>query len=158
MQIFVTSPSPADSANRLWQQPNRARKMITETMQILACCQQSLFGGVTITKADGTPYKTPKSRMNHPVVIWARSSVQNTAWLLTHCYALYKRYSGKAFTNIMPNIKLLTEQLVQSGCSDLSFDNMQFCNFAKADDKGLDFRHIDDVHEAYNQFLLAQNA
>jgi molybdopterin-guanine dinucleotide biosynthesis protein A len=131
--------------------------MITESMQILACCQKSLFKAVSITKVNGEHYKTLKSRMNHPVVIWARSDIKHMSWLLAHCTSLYEAYTsrgGRAFKNIPANISTLRLQVDGVDHSDIT----SFFNFAKSDEKDLYFRHIRDVFEAYNQFLKAQGA
>jgi hypothetical protein len=161
MQIFVTNDSPVDSAIRLWQVPVRARKMITETQQILACCQKHFFGEVTILKVDGNPYSTPLSRMNHPVVKWACEDLANMRWLRLHLIELWVHYEGKKFVNVVPNCKIIDEQLPRRKESYEGWFwelHTPFLNFAKNDDKELDFRYIDDVFEAYNQFLLVQGA
>ena len=153
MQIFVTDKCPTKSALRLWNSPNRARKMITEYQQILACCQHEFNGKVTIKKVDGTPFKTPKSRMNHPVIIWARKSKNNMKWVAETLESLYLSYEGNGFVNVEDNIDILNEELL---FVDMTTDN--FCNFAKSSDKGLDFTNLDDTIEAYDKFLKAQGA
>ena len=109
MQIFVTNNNPYTCALRLWDNPVRARKMITETQQILACCQKHFYGEVTILKVDGKPYSTPKSRMNHPVIKWACESKANMRWLRVHLLELWLRYKGDKFTNVVPNCKIIDE-------------------------------------------------
>ena len=153
MQIFVTSESAKESAERLWKNPTRARKMITETQQILACCQEHFLGKVTLQKVDGTAFKTPKSRMHHPCVKWACQSSDNVSWLIDHLWWLLYGYEGTGFQNVPDNIMHM--------CKDFDFwtdDPDPFLNFAKASDKGLDFTHIENVFEAYDLFLKAQNA
>lgn len=152
MQVFAVSPCPEESAKRLWVNGNRARKMITETQQILACCQQQFLGKVTIKKTNGEPFKTPLSRMNHPVVIWARSDTKHASWITDHLFCLRRGYEGDAFANVYDNyIELLKySQFIEE------LRGIKFYNFAKASDKGLDFRHVTDVHEAYDKFLKAQ--
>ena len=152
MQVFVTDKNPVTSARRLWNNTNRACKMITETQQILACCQNHFFGKVTILKKDGTPFKTPKSRINHPCVKWACSSKSNVSWLIYHLDALMTFYEGEGFQNVDSNISVLLSQ-------DWSYNEpLQFLNFAKADAKGLDFTHVENVFDAYDQFLKQQGA
>ena len=160
MQIFVTSECPAECAQRLWKgSPKRAIKMITETQQILACAQKKLFGEVTLLKVDGTPFKTPKSRMNHPVVKWASDIIDHMYWLTRHLLFLYAGYKSNGFTsgfaNVLDNISKLFIQIDVRPIVDSVLD---YCNFAKADSKGLDFTHIEDVFEAYDLFLKAQGA
>ena len=153
MQIFVTSECPAECADRLWRNPKRAMKMITETQQILACAQKALFGDVTLLKVDGTPFKTPKSRMNHPVVKWASECTDHMYWLTRHLLFLYSKYQGSSFVNVLDNINRL---LVVFDPSPIIDSVLDYCNFAKADAKGLDFTNLDNVFEAYDKFLSAQ--
>lgn len=155
MQIFVTSSCPRESAERLWRSPNRARKMITETQQILACCQEKFYGQVTIKKANGDFFKVPLSRKNHPVVKWACKDLDHMRWVLGHLCCLKAEYEGDKFLNVEDNILVLCDQLV-TVFSDFSL--LTFLNFAKNDAKGLDFTNEPDVFLAYDKFLKAQGA
>lgn len=154
MQIFVTDPSPKVSAQRLYNNPKRALKMITEMQQILACAQVHFGCTEIIKKADGTPFKTPKSRMNHPVVKWVCENMKHVSWLISHLFWLYAYYKGRKFKNVYSNTYLLYGQIP----TYLGGYEIKFLNFAKADSKGLDFTHIPNVFEAYDQFLKAQGA
>ena len=153
MQIFVTSRDPKLSALRLYSQTNRALKMITETQQILAAVIDVHGWEHKLLKVDGKPYKSPKSRINHPVVVWARGRDSHMSWLIDHLEALYVLYDGDKFKNVQKNIDILR----QFYYAEYSSEDITFLNFAKADDKGLDFRHIDNVFEAYDQFLEIQS-
>lgn len=154
MQIFVTSPDPIDSALRLYKQTNRALKMITETQQILAAVIDFYGWESKLLKVNGEPYKSPKSRINHPVVLWARGRAEHTSWLIDHLEALYILYDGDKFKNVQKNIDILRQFYYATYQSE----DISFLNFAKADDKGLDFRSVDNVFEAYDKFLEVQNA
>jgi hypothetical protein len=129
--------------------------MITEYQQILACCQKHLFGEVTIYKVNGEPFSTPLSRMNHPVVKWARANKDNFSWLVMCLFWLYGEQHGKSngFRNVPKNVDVLLDQ---AHCVD--YNELEFINFAKASDKGLDFTHIECTFEAYDKFLKAQGA
>ena len=160
MQVFVTDPCPQKSATRLWNNPKRAIKMITESQQILAACQQVVYGKVTIFNKSDEPFATPLSRINHPVIKWASSSKSNMKWILMHLINLgweyRKRYQGRdTFKNLESNIEVLKEQLYGDHYIELTEN---FFNFAKAADKNLDFRYIENVFEAYDEFLKAQGA
>ena len=155
MQIFVTHPNPVDSAIRLYNHQPRALKMITETQQILACYQEYHQHPTRILKLDGKPYSTPKSRMNHPVVKWVCKSHENYKWLVKHLDALYTLYDGSGFKNVPDNLEILFNTFTPENFNHLS---IQFLNFAKADSKKLDFTHMSDTFEAYDQFLKAQGA
>jgi hypothetical protein len=155
MQIFVTSKDPSECANRLWQVPQRARGMITETMQIIAHAQNHLFGTEDILRKDGTPYILQKSRMNHPVVKWARENLINYRWTCWYMMCLFKGYKGKGYRSILKNI----DENIPVEVWGLPCPTPQrFCNFAKADSKELNFTHVECTFEAYDQFLKAQGA
>jgi hypothetical protein len=128
--------------------------MITESQQILACAQKDQFGKVSMLKVDGEPFKTPESRMNHPVVKWACISVHNMKFLSLYLQSLLDKYEGDKFKNVPVNLDILNKQLV----TGIYYRHSPFLNFAKADDKDLDFTHIENVFEAYDLFLKAQGA
>lgn len=152
MQIFATHSCPIDSANYLYKNPLRARKMITESIQILSCVCQKHEMEIPL-KLNGEPFKTPKSRINHPVVLWATEDLSHAKWLLTHVNRLYEIYislGGEKFVWVPDVISLM-----ESNLSHITVTPSYFCNFAKANSKGLDFRHL-PVHKAYLEFLNAQ--
>lgn len=125
--------------------------MIVESQQILACCEKHLFGEVSILKSTNELFKTPKSRMNHPVVLWARLSKSHMRWLLLHLTALYREYNGIEHINVKRNCdKLLAKLgLANTGPS-------YFLNFAKNTEQGLDFTHIKDVFTAYKKLIYSK--
>lgn len=159
MQIFVTNSNPYKSAYRLQRNKKRAYKMITESMQILACCQKHYNNEPKIKKVNGEPYSTPKSRMNHPVVLWAYADKMHMLWLIHHAFHLFNFYLKQCardnkqpkFSNIQDNLDILIDQ----GCS-CDFEKVKFLNFAKAENKGLDYTDEPDVFKAYDKFLTAQ--
>lgn len=156
MQIFVTDKCPKKSAERLQINKTRANKMITESQQILACCQKRILGYVSIKKADGSLYSTPISRMNHPVVKWASSGYPEMTWLVMHLDSLLNYYKGDGFKNVRQNIDIMMVDIMSSG--EDSYFPKSFLNFAKADSKGLDFTAEPCVFTAYDKFLKAQGA
>lgn len=84
MNIFVTSPWPAESAIVL---PDRhITKMAIETCQLLAIVASKWYHNYgTIPKADGTPYRTEKGAFrNHPCTKWCAESPDNAYWLIKH--------------------------------------------------------------------------
>ena len=96
MNIFVTSPSPWESAVTL---PDKhIVKMPLETCQMLAIVCSDKWGHNfgTIPKADGTPYATDKGAFrNHPCTIWANEFVTNWQWLLAHGLAMCDEYTAR---------------------------------------------------------------
>ena len=96
MNIFVTSPSPWESARVL---PDKhIVKMPLETCQMLAivCSDKWGHGFGTLPRADGTPYATEKGAFrNHPCTVWANSFVMNWQWLLSHGLAMCDEYTAR---------------------------------------------------------------
>ncbi len=84
MNIFVTSPWPAESAIVL---PDRhITKMAVETCQILSIVASPWFHNYgKLHKKDGTPYATEKGAFRgHPCTIWTSESIDNSYWLIKH--------------------------------------------------------------------------
>lgn len=78
MNIFILDEDPKISAEMMCDK--HVVKMILESAQMLC----SAF-----PKGEA-PYK--KAFFNHPCSRWARASVDNYEWLLTHAYALMEEY------------------------------------------------------------------
>ena len=92
MNIFVTSPFPAESAIVL---PDRHEtKMALECCQMLSIVASKWYHNYgTLPKSDGTPYSTEKGAFrNHPCTQWAAKSHENLAWLIQHGFALCNEY------------------------------------------------------------------
>lgn len=92
MNIFVTSPFPAESAIVL---PDRhVTKMALECCQMLSIVASKWYHGYgTLPKADGTPYSTAKGAFrNHPCTQWAAASIHNAYWLIKHGMNLCDEY------------------------------------------------------------------
>ena len=93
MNIFVTSPWPAESAIAL---PDRhVTKMALECCQMLSIVASDKWGHGfgSLPKKDGTPYATDKGAFrNHPSTIWAREFVMNWQWLISHGIGLCDEY------------------------------------------------------------------
>lgn len=83
MNIFVIQPDPGQAARELCDR--HVVKMILESAQMLC----SAFPQGT------APYK--HAHKNHPCTIWARTTVENYEWLLTHgqemCLEYQRRYN-----------------------------------------------------------------
>ena len=101
MNIFVTDPSPIQSASNL---PDKhIVKMPLETCQMLAIIYSDWYYGVgKLYKADGTPYRTSHGAFrNHPCTQWAAANQYNLSWLIVHGFALCTEYTeryGKVHT------------------------------------------------------------
>jgi len=84
MNIFVTSPWPAESAICL---PDKhIVKMPLECCQMLSIVASEWYHNYgPIHKKDGTPYNTIKGAFrNHPCTQWAAESIHNAYWLIKH--------------------------------------------------------------------------
>ena len=93
MNIFVTHPSPIQSARNL---PDKhIVKMPLETCQMLAIIYSDWYYGVgKLYKKDGTPYATARGAFrNHPCTQWAADNQYNLAWLIEHGLALCTEYN-----------------------------------------------------------------
>ena len=93
MNIFVTHPSPIQSARNL---PDKhIVKMPLETCQMLAIIYSDWYYGVgKLYKQDGTPYATARGAFrNHPCTQWAAANQYNLAWLIEHGLALCTEYN-----------------------------------------------------------------
>jgi hypothetical protein len=135
MNIFVTHKCPTASAKAL--DDKRVVKMVLESCQILNTVLIKL-------NKKGIGYKA--THENHPCVLWAAESFENYLWLLDHFDALvneyYERYSkhhkcGEYYTELLYQSKLAT------------FHAMALTPFVNC----TDFKHIEDVHEAYKECL-----
>lgn len=118
--------------------------MILESCQMLATAINESGGNA--------PYKT--SHKNHPSNIWTRESYQNWIWLYNHMVALqmeYKKRRGKVHKSFLlflkSDIKLQARQLLP----DKGLTKKPNC--AANDSKGVNFKHIDDIYDAYKQYL-----
>ena len=94
MNIFVTSPWPAESAVCL---PDKhIVKMPLECCQMLSIVASEKWGHNygTLPKTDGTPYQTEKGAFrNHPCTKWAMESIHNAYWLIKHGMNLCDEYA-----------------------------------------------------------------
>ena len=94
MNIFVTSPWPAESAICL---PDKhIVKMPLECCQMLSIVASEKWGHGygNLYKADNTPYKTEKGAFrNHPCTKWAMESIHNAYWLIKHGMNLCDEYT-----------------------------------------------------------------
>lgn len=147
MNIFATSPSAKDCAKNL--DDARVVKMVVETSQILSTAT-SVYG------FDSSRFGLPKPTHHaHPVVQWAGASRANFDWTFDHFRALLAEYKfryakqHRYFDHIkfylraeeqIKNLFKIEELQAPANCA---------CNLSL----GLDFRHIDDVHLAYREYL-----
>lgn len=93
MNIFVTSPWPAESAIVL---PDRhVTKMALEACQMLSIVASKWYHNYgPLHKKDGTPYATERGAFrNHPCTKWCAESIDNAYWLIKHGMNLCDEYA-----------------------------------------------------------------
>lgn len=136
MQIFVPFEDQCLNARAL--DDKRVVKMCTETTQILS----------TVMWLQGSkgPYRI--THKHHPCVKWAATSSENFYWLVVQLIALKNEYMHR-YHKVHACSKFIDTFL-------LHYETFQFASelrtpFANATTF---FRHIDDVHLAYQKQLI----
>lgn len=144
MNIFVTDPCPRQCAKYL--DDKRVIKLISESVQML----------VTALRANGVDQSElpcKPSHQQHPVNIWVRSSRSNYNWLLEHTKALLaeklKRYPDNKQHVYATAIPVLEKYAAVLGDIGLT----KFANCAANKMLGIDYKHVSDVHTAYQMYL-----
>ena len=156
MNIFVTDPSPIQSARNL---PDKhIVKMPLETCQMLSIIYSDWYYGVgKLYKSDGKPYRTAHGAFrNHPCTQWAADNQYNLAWLIRHGYALCHEYNlryGKVHTCL--DVISQAERIYHK-----SFDNLllsdasrKVTSFTRAMPEYLKFDTTIDTITAYKRYL-----
>jgi len=155
MNIFVTHPSPIQSARNL---PDKhIVKMPLETCQMLAIIYSDWYYGVgKLYKKDGTPYRTQHGAFRkHPCTMWAAATPYNLAWLIRHGYALCHEYNlryGKVHTCL--DVIEQAERIYHSWCKEpLSYASQQVRSFTRAMPEYLKYDQTINSIEAYKRYL-----
>lgn len=142
MNIFVSNSCPVKSAQFL--DTLRCNKMILESAQMLSTALRQHGAD------DSILYKT--THLNHPMSIWCRENKSNYTWLLEHMEALAKEYYRRRGKWHLSYTKLFT--ILKRGAQYLPDGQLTpFPNCAANKSKGVCFKHIPDVHEAYRLYL-----
>lgn len=135
MNIFVLDNDPTIAAQS--QNNKHIVKMTLETAQLL--CSQFHPGAA--------PYN--RTHYNHPCSIWARSSVQNYEWLLSHGFALAKEYTYR-YEKTHKSSGVI--QWCQDNYSSLNLPNIGMTAFALAmPDK---YKVFGDAVQSYKNYYL----
>jgi len=155
MNIFVTHPSPIQSARNL---PDKhIVKMPLETCQMLAIIYSDWYHGLgNLYKKDGTPYATARGAFrNHPCTQWAAKNPYNLAWLIRHGYALCHEYNlryGKVHTCL--DVIEQAERIYHKWCKEpLSYASQQVRSFTRAMPEYLKYDQTINSIEAYRRYL-----
>lgn len=143
MNIFVSDPCPTKSAQNL--DDKRVIKMTLESAQML-CTALHEHGMSMYAK-----YKP--THKNHPCNVWARENNANYEWLLRHFWFLAEEYyfrTGKvhkSYKDCYYNLSLGAKHIPPGELTP-------FPNCAARKDLNIDYKHIQDVHEAYKLYLI----
>lgn len=153
MNIWFLSELPEESAEILMSKsPRRANKYLIEFLQATAyLCKKHCLP--LPLKKDGTEFKTAlASRFPKPLLKWLEESKYNYSWAFFMAIAIDKK-------------ERIFNSLDDEGNYWKAFDLLSslpkrlqtpFINYAKSKAKGLDFTHVKDTCDAYNQYLNAQ--
>ena len=141
MNIFAFDPDPWTCA--LWLDDIRKNKMILETAQLLSSAAFLLD-----PKATRDVYKP--THVGHPCTKWTLLSKPNYDWLVEYMSCLFKQQGGLHKSALLiPTFKSLSSSL------PFPLDKQTpFANCARNKDKGLDFTHIKDTHQAYRLYMV----
>lgn len=141
MNIFVTDPCPKKSAQAL--DDKRVIKMILETAQILS----TVIRGLDEVYAENHGlYK--KTHTGHPCVKWAGQSRNNYLWLLSHMQALLEEYTYR-FGKQHKSGSLVPAFIEYAPMMPEGQGLVPFANCT-------DFKHIQNVHDAYKHALISK--
>lgn len=141
MNIFVTNEHPKLAAESL--DDKRVIKMVLESVQML--CTAMNYHGAT-----QAPYKS--THVNHPSNIWARATRGNFMWLYWHATELMNQYEYAydkmhKCTDYMDLIFEAARFIPDGGITP-------FANCAANSEKGVSYKHLTDVTEAYRRYLV----
>lgn len=142
MNIFMTSKCPMESANNL--DFKRVNKMLLESCQMLSTAVNECGG-----KA---PYKS--THKNHPSNVWVRQSRSNYGWLWIHALQLAEIYKNK--TGKIHKCQAIVSELASAKYVSLLPDKelTELPNCAANSSKGISFKHLSNVTEAYKLYLI----
>ena len=155
MNIFVTHPSPIQSARNL---PDKhIVKMPLETCQMLSIIYSDWYFGVgKLYKLDGTPYRTAHGAFrNHPCTQWAAKNPYNLAWLIRHGYALCAEYTAR-YDKVHTCLDVISQsERIYHKCfaEPLSYASQQVRSFTRAMPEYLKYDQTINSIVAYQRYL-----
>jgi hypothetical protein len=135
--------SPVQSA--LWLDDTRRNKMILESAQMLS---------TTIRRFD-PEYAKQLYRdfgVNHPCNLWLAEDRNNFRWLLDHSIALVQQH-GKENHKCIPIIDKSVDWIDRAPENYPDKKLTPFANCAANKELGICFKHVNDVHSAYRQYM-----
>lgn len=150
MNIHFFHPDPTINARYL--DNVRARKMMTENLQMMASALRRHEVDPQLLPLNNQGKVYGNSHPNHPSTIWAGDSRTNLLWLCDYTEALYARYKragGKAYMSVPFNLQRVREGALRLPDKGLT----PFVNCARSKDLGIDYTDVEDVFTAYKLYL-----
>jgi hypothetical protein len=146
MNIFTSDIDPRKAALAL--DDKRVVKMLLESAQILS-------SAIFLNSGLQHPEIYRPGFLGHPCVIWASQTLGNWQWLYEHFLALCEEYQyryGRTHKTlqIAPALKELSSWIPQKT------EITPFANCARAEKLGIDFKHMQEVPQAYRLYLQAR--
>jgi hypothetical protein len=146
MNIFTTNICPIISARNL--DDKRLIKMVLESAQLLS---SAIFLNRDIIYDD--IYKP--THLKHPCTIWTALNRANWNWLFFHFQALCQEYTYR-FNKKHKTASLLVTLAQYTECLIKTDVITPFPNCTKSQTLQVDFTSISNVHDAYQQYLVAK--
>ena len=140
MNIFVFDKDPWLSA--LWLDDIRKNKLILESAQLLSTA-------IRFNSPDTQLPVYKSAYISHPCTRWARASRANFSWLVDYMHSLGVQKKGGH-----KSLELLSsfEHYATHG-RFASDEPTPFVNCARNKERGVDFSHVADVHQAYRLYI-----
>ena len=141
MNLFAFDPDPWTSA--LWLDDIRKNKMILEAAQMLSTAVR-----FNDPFTDLPVYKS--AYVSHPCTKWVRSSRANFRWCLDWMAAMGEQKGGNHKSlSLIPHF-----EYYRDNGAFRQDDQTLFANCARNIERGVDFSHIEDVHQAYRLYMV----
>lgn len=151
MNLFVSDPCPVVSAQAL--DDKRIRKMVLETAQLLC----TVIPQRLVLNNDQLLLMYRSTHVRHPITHWCGDAPENLLWTYRHYQALSIEYGhrfNKPHKTITQFAVVFAELFASFGFETPLPANFQ--NNARSIERGIDFSHIENVHEAYRQYLTTR--
>lgn len=139
MNIFVTSKCPIKCAEYL--DTLRLNKMVLETAQMLATAIHHHGGNAT--------YKP--THKHHPMTVFVGQTRDNYRWTLRHFAALCREFTKRR--DKLHKCENYLKEFIEGAKVIPEGKLTAFPNCAANDSKGISYKHIEDVHTAYQLYL-----
>jgi len=134
MNIFCSSSCPIESARYL--DDKRVRKLLVESCQMLSVHAM-------------IKHLMKPAFVNHPATKWVGEDESHYEWLYTHMFALHAEYIYR-FGKTHKLIDLLD---FLAPATTTNSQPSRFVKLTRDVSRGLDYTHIEDVHESYREYL-----